>query len=149
MLEAAEPLRQAIYGLLNGNVIYQGNIIPVFDSYAQISTDAPYIVIADMSESDNSDKAFFGQTLLATIDIVTEYDLGQNNGRYDSEMIANEVMKILLPTRSCGQIYQMEDFQCVIARKVNGQSLTEVSDAKKVFRKVIQISFTIKQLSNG
>jgi hypothetical protein len=150
MLEAAEPLRQTIYGLLNGNVIYQGNIIPVFDSYAQINTVAPYIVVADISESLTRNKQVFDQDLLVTFDTVTEYDKGQNNGRYDSEKIANEIMKILIPDVSgSGELYEMDDFQCQDVEKVNGQSLTEVSDTKKVFRKVIQIMYTIKQISNG
>lgn len=149
MLEAALPLRRAIYGLLNGNVSYQGNTIPVYDSYAPDDVPTPYIIIDNISESDNSDKCNFGQNLLVTYNVVTEYILKSSNGRYDSEMIANEMTKVLLPQRACGELYQLPGFQCVRANKVNGQSITELSDTTKIFRKVIQISYTIKQLNNG
>ncbi|SDZ82179.1 hypothetical protein SAMN05192529_102139 [Arachidicoccus rhizosphaerae] len=150
MIDADYKLRTEYYRLLNGNVKYLSNNVPVFDDYANISTPAPYVVIAGINGNDGTDKVHFGHNLTVTVDIVTEFDKGSTDSRYQCDMISGEVTKILLPKVACGSNFNLfPDFQSISAKRVNSQSLTEESDTKKVYRKVIQISHTIKQLSDG
>lgn len=148
MLDAQYLLRECYFTLLAG-LTWNGKPIPVFDEYANVNESAPYVVIADMNERDFSDKSFYGQVLTVTVDVVTEYGKTEPKTRYECDMIANEVLKRLLPgnPQGSGKLYQLDGFQCIRAKKVNGQSLSEISDTTKVFRKVIQIDHTIKQLS--
>lgn len=147
MLEVDYILRRSYFTLLNGNVIYNSAVVPVFDTYANVNTPAPYIVLADINESDNSNKCNFGQNVRATIDIVTEFDKADPQGRYPSEQIANSVLQILLPDVSSGANFDLSpNFQNIRASKINGQTITEVTDTTKVFRKIIQINHNIKQL---
>ena len=147
MRDASFILRSAYFSRLNG-IQYQGNQVPVYDSYADVGEASPYIVLAEISDYSIDNKGSFEQTYLFTVDVVTEFPEGSNQGRMMSEQIADLVLQAILPNLVT-DIDLGPDFELVELRKVNGQSLTERSDTTKVFRKVLQFSNLVNQLSDG
>lgn len=150
MLDVAYPLRAKYYELLHNNVVYDSAIIPVFSDYASITSETPYIVIGDVDESPVENKCHFGDNIRVTLDVVTEYPTASNAGRTDSEKIMGLCMSILLPSvQNSGPVFDLEDFQVISAKKVLGRSIQEQTNNSKIFRKILIINHSIKQLSNG
>src|SRR5688572_3807288 len=71
MINPAPHIRQTIFTLLNGNVSYNGDVIPVYETEGKES-EPIQIIIADYSDSDSSNKTTFGSTGSQVLEIVSE-----------------------------------------------------------------------------
>src|SRR5688572_10634067 len=71
MINPAPHIRQTIYTLLNGNVSYNGDVIPVYETEGKES-EPIQIIIADYSDADQSNKTTFGANASQVIEVISE-----------------------------------------------------------------------------
>jgi len=88
--------RKGLYEALNGNIIYDGNIVPVME-FAGQDQETPYIQVLGMSSVPESDNTTFSQIVNTDIQVVTSH-LGEIDdfGSKQSDMIMNDVMELLI-----------------------------------------------------
>jgi hypothetical protein len=71
MINPAPYLRQTIFSLLNGNVTYNGDVIPVYETEGKES-DSIQIIIADYSDANAGNKQKFGSRARQVLEVVSE-----------------------------------------------------------------------------
>ncbi len=86
-------LQTEYFRLLNGQVSYAGNIVPVYDTVPD-NESFPYIQIGDKTDSDFSNKTTQGNELTQGLTIVDRFQ-ASTGGRNSTYSISSNVMEIL------------------------------------------------------
>ena len=86
-------LQTEYYRLLNGQVTYAGNLVPVYDTVPDNAT-YPYIQIGDKTDTDFSNKTTQGNQVTQGLTIVDRFQ-ASTGGRNSVYTISSEVMEIL------------------------------------------------------
>jgi hypothetical protein len=143
MRDTQKVLRKAIYDALNGTVLYDSAVVPVFDEKRSITSTANlYILLSTQTEtaSDTSD-AFM---TISTIDIEVCHKTGSEVSKDTMDDVANEVLEILFPTAwsvgiNNGSLMQIANLR----RDRTVTRVIELSSTESVLRKIITLSATI------
>ena len=71
MKDVKSSLQTAYYSLLNGNISYSGNDVPVYD-VENVPQDPvyPHILITDYTQIDDSDKSSFGEEITVDLEVI-------------------------------------------------------------------------------
>ena len=139
-----ELIRAAIYSLLNGNVIHDGNPVPVADGF-QVAEDLVenHIIIGDVRGSQINPQGAFIDDVTITLDTVTY----QHNGW--ERTTASEIDQLALDLLITGpETHNLAaaGLQITNVRRESYGYLTEESDNGNIVRKQFIISLTaVKQ----
>ncbi len=154
MLDPSTALRDAYLENLDNTIIIDGVPIPAYDE--QLPVNAPvglirgascYILIKNQTEADSSVKCLFANDCSITVDINTKFPKSKG-GKYLSEVISNEVQKLIYESASGNNLNLTPDFNCLSTRKELGSGLIEYNVTNTNFRKIIVFLHTIDQLVN-
>lgn len=145
MLSPNKYIRKAIINRLTGNVIINGNPVPVFNRIPSNST-FPFIRVYSFSlnESDFNQSSFITQ-VITKIEVVTRYQ-SDNGGELDADNAVNKILE-LIRTRSNGYFDLSGDgfnvFTCI------NEGITDFEDDDQdytYFRKILEISNKVQQI---
>lgn len=90
MIDPGTALQTAYFTLLNGQISYGGNIVPVYDTVPANAT-YPYIQIAEKTDVDFSNKTTQGNEVTQGISIVDRFQ-ASTGGRASTYAISSLVM---------------------------------------------------------
>lgn len=86
-------LQTEYFRLLNGQVTYAGNVVPVYDT-VPANESFPYIQIGDKTDSNFSNKTTQGNEVTQGLTIVDRFQ-ASTGGRNSTYSISSDVMEIL------------------------------------------------------
>lgn len=93
MIDPGLLLQTEYYRILNGQITYAGNVVPVYDTVPANAT-YPYIQIGDKTDIDFSNKSTQGNEVTQGISVVDRFQ-ASTGGRNSTYFISNEIMQIL------------------------------------------------------
>lgn len=105
MKDSALPLRKAYYTLLNGNIS-----VPVYDDTQALGDDENlYVLLGNQASGDTSPLSGWSNNQSINLQIVYK-SAGQTN-KEKLDIVANEIMTLLLPDRTGNALPFDPDFQ--------------------------------------
>jgi hypothetical protein len=145
MREVIHRVRKALLDKLNGNVTLRGATVPIFNRLPSSAT-YPLIRIYSVSndEVDQNRTSYITETI-TRLEVITRFS-GDSGGELDSNLITDEILKIVR-TRSADYInLEAEGFKVFTSTVAGINYLTEDSDDFTYFRTIIELSNRIEQI---
>lgn len=148
------PVRQAYYEAINGNLVYNGDNVPVYDSFAPEEDIAPYVVITDQTvTSEPTTRCRFRNGVTIQMEVVMAFPPGVRGGKMVTENIADQIYQIILSKESAGYLgfgnalyngHSALDFSTYLTHldQVNGNNIY-------IYRKIIRFRHTITQIAEN
>lgn len=148
------PVREAYYDAINGNLTYNGENVPVYDSFAPEEDIAPYVVITDQTAtSEPATRCRFRNGVTIQMEIVMAFPPGVRGGKSITENIADQIYTIVLSKESAGYLsfdptlYNGKadlDFSTYLTQldQINGNNVY-------IYRKIIRFRHTITQITEN
>ena len=145
MLEAIYYVRKAIIAKLNGNVLIDGSIVPI---YGRVPTNAsyPFIRVYSLSndETDQNQTSFTTETI-TRVECVTRF-ASDDGGELDSNLMVSKCLE-LLRTRSANYIdLSANGFNVYTSVNEGVKYLQDDLSDFTYFRAIIEISNKIEQI---
>ena len=145
MKEVIHRVRKAYIDKLASNVLLRGASVPI---YNRVPSDAsfPYIRIYSVSNDEiNQNQTSYITETLTRLEVITRFS-GDSGGELDSNLITDEILKIVR-TRSAEYIdLEAEGFKVYTSTVAGINYLTEDSDDFTYFRTIIELSNRIEQI---
>lgn len=147
MRDTQKILRMAVYQVLNGNLSYDGNNVPVFDEKRKLSsTDNLFVILGTQRETDdNTDDAFITDS---SIDIEIQHRTEFEVSKDAIDDVSNQILQIILPTPQTSGFPVQNLFQIQLVRRSSTISRNfSLTDSQSVVAKIITITCKIVQQS--
>lgn len=144
-MELSKAIRTAYYTALNGQITFNGNVVPVFDAYAIPNNVVyPYILLSSQTSNQLRIKRCKRYNSSILIDIVT----GSTDpiGRSDSEDIAEQVEDIVNPDTYEDLDLSAYGYQLGNTFLDGDTDLTDKNNIYYVYRKLLTYSFLAVKL---
>jgi len=144
-MELSKSVRTAYYSALDGNVIFNSNIVPVFDAYAlPDGVPYPYILLSSQTSNQLSIKRCKRYNSSILIDIVT----GSTDpiGRSDAEDIAEQIDAIINPDTFEDIDLSSYGYQLGNNTRAGDSDLTDKNNLYYIYRKLLTYNFLIIKL---
>lgn len=146
MRDFNQPLRTALYQLLNGQLTYEATDVPVFDGKVKKGSDNNYyVLIGNTSSIDNSTFGNWSRKMQTIVDIVTKTTDTATTDIADN--IAGQVLALLMPDPSSNGLSQ-GNFQYLNVFLVADRYLElQLNPTTIMLRRLLTISITANQIS--
>lgn len=142
MKDCSNNIRTQYLSILNGNITYNGQNVPVYGDDTFDTVPQLYIIIGDITETASNNNQQFVTEADVIIDIFSEQYMTRDNAIVDN--IANQILTLLIPTSGIKDIGDT-DFQ-IFAKARTGSRYLAVNDGQNyVARKILTITNTIIQ----
>jgi hypothetical protein len=140
MLDASAALQKAYYELLNGNIIVDGEVIPVFDRVPD-GQKGSYITIGDDTVVTRGGKTFHGQEVTFTVQVWTTFP-ADSGGKRKAKQIAAEVIKkvVTFPVS-----LNLQDHEVLTATLDYEDGLESLEEAEFTYRRLLRFRHIIIQ----
>lgn len=145
MIDVAHHIRKAYVDLLDGNLLLNGNPVPVYDELAEDEDGEAYVVLSTQIDSDLGNKHSFISDHTMTVDIVTRFITSAR--KYPSEVIAEQILDLVLPTPSTTGLVSPSEVQITSVKLLGSESLgVDQFDTWKVVRKILRFGHKTVQI---
>jgi hypothetical protein len=141
MKDPIKFIRNAYFTALDGNITYNGSIIPVYDEEADETGGDYYIIISTIVDADLPNKGKFMNEMEVLIDVVS-----QNNWRVDLvkqivDAITGKILDRIIPSIGTTNLIENADFQIVDVRKSASQHVPILdTGTKKIVRRLTRFT---------
>lgn len=146
MKDTMKILRMACYDLLNGNLTYAGQTVPVGDEKLRDNARANlFVVFGTQQETpDDTSDAFITDS---QIDIEIYHKTGFEVSKDAIDDVSNQILEILIPTPYGGDGFLVQNlFQINCVRRLSSVTRNfSVTDSQSVISKIITITCKIVQ----
>lgn len=139
-MELSKAIRTKYFELLNGNITFNSNSVPVFDAYAiPDNVTYPYILLSSQTSNQLLIKRCKRYNASILIDIVT----GSTDpiGRSDSEDIAEQIDNIVNPDSFIDPELTGYGYQLGNTFLESTNDLTDKNNIYYIYRKLLTYSF--------
>lgn len=138
-------LRMAVYNLLNGNISYNGQNVPVYDEKRRVGdTDNLFIILGTQQESDDdtSDTFITDSSIDIEIQHRTDYEVSKDA----IDEVSNQVLDLILPTPQTNgfAVQNLALIQCVRRSRSVSRNFS-LTDSQSVVAKIVTITCKIIQ----
>lgn len=144
-MELSKAIRTAYYTALNGQITFNGDVIPVFDAYAvPEGIKYHYILLSSQTSNQLRIKRCKRYNASILIDIVT----GSTDpiGRSDAEDIAEQIDNIVSPDTFKDLDLSAYDYQICDTYRDNDTDLSDKNNIYYVFRKLLTYNHIVVEL---
>jgi len=144
-MELSKAVRTAYYTALDGNIIFDSAVVPVYDAYAlPDGIPYPYILLSSQTSNQLSIKRCKRYNSSILIDIVT----GSTDpiGRSDAEDIAEQVEDIVNPDTFVDIDLSSHGYQLGNTTRDGDNDLTDKNNIYYIYRKLLTYNFLIVKL---
>ena len=141
MKDPIKFIKSAYFDALDGNITYNGDVIPVYDEEADETGGDYYIIISTITDADLPNKGKFMNDVEVLIDVVS-----QNNFRIDLvkqivDSITAKVLNTILPSINTTSLLGNSDFQIVDVRKSASNHVPILdTGVKKIVRRLTRFT---------
>ncbi len=147
MRDTQQILRMAVYNLLNGNLSYNSDNVPVYDEKRKSGdADNIFVILGTQQESDDDTSDAFITDSSIDIEIQHRTDFEISKDVIDN--ISNQILELLLPTPQSNGFAVQNLFliQCVRRTSTISRNFS-LTDSQSIVAKIITISCKIVQQS--
>lgn len=144
-MELSKAVRTAYFTALNGNILFESKVVPVFDAYAlPDGIPYPYILLSSQTSNQLRIKMRKRYNSSILIDIVT----GSTDpiGRSDAEDIAEQIEFIVNPDTFIDLDLSTYGYQLANTFRDGDNDLTDKNNMYYVYRKLITYNFLIVKI---
>lgn len=138
MKDIHTPLRLKLYAIITGlnYTCYENGAVP---------DDAvtPYVIIADISTAEKSDKSNFGNNVQILLDLVTRFNKGQVSGSMTVDTMAGNILGSI---NSKTKIQLNNDLQIVNTKVLQDQKINTNTNTHNIYRRLIRFSQLIMEV---
>lgn len=133
-------IRTAVFGAIDGNVIYNAVAVPVYDAFALPPNVAyPYILLSSQTQGQRSTKGIRPFDATLQIDVVT--GMLQPEGREQSELIMDQVNTIINPDTRAQINTSVNGWVIGDTTKQSSFSITSKNEMYYIYRKLATYVF--------
>lgn len=140
-MRAREPIQQimkAYYNILNGSIIYEGNVIAVGTKIPRGENNYIYLYISDINNISTGDQVIYNITV--TLQVVSMQ--GTTEG---DETIVNSIIDQILEFVDDETMLQMDDFKCDMVQVLGIEDATELTESNYIIAKKLNMLNIIEQ----
>lgn len=131
MRDVNGPIRKKYFEILNGALVYNSVVIPVYNKYLPNTISAPYYLVIDtISNSNIPTKTSHITNTSVQFSIITK-DTTANSGKA-VDSIADQIYQIIYPYPN-SKISLEPDFQVVFMEPVNDNSQTALQTNTAIY----------------
>ncbi len=141
--DAERVFRRAIFDALDGNVTYNGNVVPVYDEFASDNAPNLFIVLGNQYADDRRNFAKFVTGSVIVIDIVHHQNRAMTKDVVDD--VAESIKGILMPSISGTGLTLEAGFSVNNLYRETSSYLSEQNNTKWVLRKIERYRANIQQ----
>lgn len=144
-MELSKAIRTAYFNALDGNVIYNAGIVPVFDAYAvPDGVSYPYILLSSQTSNQLQIKRCKRFNSSIIVDVVT----GSTDpiGRSDAEDIAEQIDDIINPDTFIDLDLSSYGYQLGNTTRDGDNDLSDKNNIYYIYRKLITYNHLIVKL---
>lgn len=138
MKDIHTPLRTLFYSIITakGLVCYESGAVP---------DDAPeaYVIIADMTVVENSNKKDFGHNAQTLLDVVTKIEKNKIGGSMATDTMAGKIFEAI---NSKTKLPNVSGLQVVNTKVLQDQKLNSKSDTHRIYRRLIRFQQLIMEV---
>jgi len=142
MIDAAYHTRKGYFQRLNGAVTYNGNPVPVYDTFAVNEAEYPYIILSTQTAVDDSVKRCQAQEVTMLLDVVTGF-IGAPD-RQPLDDICNQIYQLINPAD--GNFIDVgPDLNIISTRLLSDTTLEAQNDVWKIVRRLIRFGHRLHE----
>ena len=139
MKDSTTELYEAVYTMLNGNLIYNTVNYPVYTSVPK-SADYNYVVLKDVTFLDDGTQDTYISDCTMLIDIVTG-GFKNRGTKVPMNSISSQILQLL-----AGQDISMSNFTISVhPHLANANEIEEMTEVSIIYRKLLRLRFTVQQ----
>lgn len=142
MKDCSNNIRVQYLSILNGNISYNGQNVPVYGDDTFQTVPQNYVIIGDITESATNNNQQFVTEADVVIDIFSEQYMTRDNSIVDN--IANQILTLLIPTTGIKDIGD-SDFQIFAKARTSSRYLAVNDGQNYIARKILIINNSIIQ----
>lgn len=135
--------RKAAYNALNGNVTFNGNVVPVYDEFAADNAPNLFIVLGNQYADDRRNYAKFVTGSVIVVDIVHHQNRGMTKDVVDT--VSNSVKAILMPGIATFGLSLDAGWSVNNLYRETSSYLSEQNNTKWIIRKIERYRCDIQQ----
>lgn len=148
MKDGIKFIRDSYFNLLEGNITYNGSVIPVYDEEADETGNDFYIIVSTLTDAYIPVKTKFFNEVTILIDVVTTFNTKmysqtdpQPKMKEPCDVITGKILDLVLPSRNTTGIADNTDFQVIDVKKESSQHFPILDvDDKKIIRRLTRFS---------
>lgn len=144
-MELSKAIRTAYFTALNGNIIFDSKVVPVFDAYAlPDGIPYPYILLSSQTSNQLSIKRCKRYNASILIDIVT----GNTDpiGRSDAEDIAEQIEEIVNPDSFSDLDLNSNGYDIGNTSRGGDNDISDKNNIYYIYRKLITYDHIITKI---
>lgn len=141
--DAERVFRKAVFNALDGNVVYQGDTIPVYDEFASDLAPELFIVLGNQYADDRRNFAKFVTGCVIIIDVVHTQNRAMTKDVVDD--VAEIVKGLLMPAVTGNGLTLDAGFSSTNLYRETSSYLSEQNNTKWVIRKIERYRVDIQQ----
>jgi|GEM_PF-1642567 len=148
MIDVKGPLRTAYYSLLNGHIVYGGNVVPVSDSVEKLADTADlYILFTQQYGTPVLTQQSWNSEETMLIDIVSR---GTRVSKNVVDNIASQILTLVFPNPQSNALPAQAGIYITCARVTDDRYLIfGAAGGKNVTRRLITITQFVTQTGSG
>lgn len=146
MIDANYYVRRGYYQKLNGQILIDGQPIPVYDAMAPNKAIYPYIIFSTQTSVDDSVKRCQGQEVTMLIDVVTGYNGAVQRAPLDS--ICNQIYQLINTVDAIGFIDVGPSLQIIQTRLLSDTTVEAQNDVWKILRRLLRFGHKVHEQVN-
>lgn len=149
MIDVKLPLRKAYYQLLNGQLSFSGNNVPVYDDVAWLqNTDNLYVLLMNNSSVDRNTQQSFSSEEDIVLDIVSTATARVSKETVD--IVASQIQNLVCPNpQQNGLPVQSGIWIDNVYKSADSYMEFALQNAKSVLRRIITFSQLVTQTDFG
>lgn len=148
MKDGIKFIRDSYFNLLEGNITYNGSVIPVYDEEADETGNDFYIIVSTLTDAYIPVKTKFFNEVTILIDVITTFNTKmysqtdpQPKMKEPCDVITGKILDLVLPSRNTTGIADNTDFQVIDVKKESSQHFPILDvDDKKIIRRLTRFS---------
>lgn len=144
-MELSKAIRTGYFTALNGNILFESNVVPVFDAFAiPDGVSYPYILLSSQTSTQGNLKRCKRYNSSILIDIVT----GSTDpiGRSDAEDIAEQIEDIINPDSFDDINININGYDIGNTSRSGDNDLSDKNGIYYIFRKLITYDHIITKI---
>lgn len=145
MKDPGYAIRDAHFTALSGQVLHQGQPVPVYDGAAPPGVTGQYIILGAQTCNQNGDKQSFITYNSIIVHVVTRFDIADPGNTKYADDLATQITQIINPD-PVTQLSLAPDFQLMVTNVDGSNSSRYNDDRYRYVEKAIRFQHVVQEL---
>lgn len=144
MRDPSYTIREAYAQALEGNIIYDGRVVPVYDGMADDQAETPYIVLGNQTLTPRDSLCSFDSECSIIVIVTSSFPAADRGHKKEIDDISNAITQIMFPHPS--YVLDLEpEFHC-LSFSIDGLNSSSSQDqTHQYYEKAIRFNHIIQE----